>query len=324
MGKFVVKRLGISLVVILLISVFSFSLVHLLPGDPAVLALGSEASETDVENFREKYNLNKPITEQYLLWMKGMLQGDLGDSIAYSRPVLSCLAERLPRTVSIGLPALIISSILGILAGIISAVHRGKFVDNFITFLSTVGLGAPQFWLGIVGIWIFGMKLGWLPLSGYVAPEENFGQYVYYGLMPILILSFSLLASVARQTRSNMLEVVNQDYIRTARADGLAERSVIYKHALKNALIPVITTIGMQVRVVVGGSLMVEQVFNIAGIGTLLVSAVNGRDYMVVQGCVFMISLVTVGVNFLIDLLYGVVDPRIRKSWRWENDENTE
>ena len=316
MGKFVVKRLGISLVVILLISVFSFSLVHLLPGDPAVLALGSEASETDVENFREKYNLNKPITEQYLLWMKGMLQGDLGDSIAYSRPVLSCLAERLPRTVSIGLPALIISSILGILAGIISAVHRGKFVDNFITFLSTVGLGAPQFWLGIVGIWIFGMKLGWLPLSGYVAPEENFGQYVYYGLMPILILSFSLLASVARQTRSNMLEVVNQDYIRTARADGLAERSVIYKHALKNALIPVITTIGMQVRVVVGGSLMIEQVFNIAGIGTLLVSAVNGRDYMVVQGCVFMISLVTVGVNFLIDLLYGVVDPRIRKSWR--------
>lgn len=316
MGKFVVKRLGISLVVILLISVFSFSLVHLLPGDPAVLALGSEASETDVENFREKYNLNKPVTEQYLLWMKGMLQGDLGDSIAYSRPVLSCLAERLPRTVSIGLPALIISSILGILAGIISAVHRGKFVDNFITFLSTVGLGAPQFWLGIVGIWIFGMKLGWLPLSGYVAPEENFGQYVYYGLMPILILSFSLLASVARQTRSNMLEVVNQDYIRTARADGLAERSVIYKHALKNALIPVITTIGMQVRVVVGGSLMVEQVFNIAGIGTLLVSAVNGRDYMVVQGCVFMISLVTVGVNFLIDLLYGVVDPRIRKSWR--------
>lgn len=316
MGKFVVKRLGISLVVILLISVFSFSLVHLLPGDPAVLALGSEASETDVENFREKYNLNKPITEQYLLWMKGMLQGDLGDSIAYSRPVLSCLAERLPRTVSIGLPALIISSILGILAGIISTVHRGKFVDNFITFLSTVGLGAPQFWLGIVGIWIFGMKLGWLPLSGYVAPEENFGQYVYYGLMPILILSFSLLASVARQTRSNMLEVVNQDYIRTARADGLAERSVIYKHALKNALIPVITTIGMQVRVVVGGSLMVEQVFNIAGIGTLLVSAVNGRDYMVVQGCVFMISLVTVGVNFLIDLLYGVVDPRIRKSWR--------
>lgn len=179
MGKFVIKRLGISLVVILLISIFSFSLVHMLPGDPAVLALGSEASETDVENFREKYNLNKPVVEQYFLWMKGMLHGDLGDSIAYSRPVLSCLAERLPRTVSIGLPALIISSILGILAGIISAIHRGKFVDNLITFISTIGLGAPQFWLGIVGIWFFGMKLGWLPLSGYVAPSENFGQYVY-------------------------------------------------------------------------------------------------------------------------------------------------
>ena len=254
--------------------------------------------------------------EQYFIWISDTLRGDLGDSITYSRPVLTCLAERLPRTISIGLPALILSSLLGILCGIISAIRRGKFIDNLITFVSTIGLGAPQFWLGIVGIYIFGMRLGWLPLSGYVAPTENFGQYIFYGVMPILILSFSLLASVARQTRSNMLEVINQDYIRTARANGLAEKSVIYKHALKNALIPVITTIGLQVRVVVGGSLMVEQVFNIAGIGTLIVSAINGRDYMVVQGCVFVISVFTILVNFVIDLLYGFVDPRIRKSWR--------
>ena len=189
-------------------------------------------------------------------------------------------------------------------------------MDNLITFVSTIGLGAPQFWLGILGVYIFGMKLKLLPLSGYVAPSENFGQYVYYGVMPILILSFGLLASVSRQTRSNMLEVINQDYIRTARANGLVEKSVVYKHALKNALIPVITTIGLQVRVVVGGSLMVEQVFNIAGIGTLIVSAINGRDYMVVQGCVFVISVFIVLVNFVIDLLYGFVDPRVRKSWR--------
>lgn len=316
MGRYILKRLGISIAVVFLVSVISFTLVHMLPGDPAVLALGSEASEQDIATFREKYYLNRPVVEQYFIWISDTLRGDLGDSITYSRPVLTCLAERLPRTISIGLPALILSSLLGILCGIVSAIRRGKFVDNLITFISTIGLGAPQFWLGIVGIYIFGMKLGWLPLSGYVAPTENFGQYIFYGVMPILILSFSLLASVARQTRSNMLEVINQDYIRTARANGLTEKSVIYKHALKNALIPVITTIGLQVRVVVGGSLMVEQVFNIAGIGTLIVSAINGRDYMVVQGCVFVISVFTILVNFVIDLLYGFVDPRIRKSWR--------
>ena len=316
MSKYVLKRLGISIVVIFLISIFAFSLVHLLPGDPAVLALGSEASESDIAAFHEKYNLDKPLVEQYMLWAGNLLlHHDLGDSIAYSRPVTTCLEERLPRTVSIGLPALIISSVFGIVFGIISAIRRGRFVDNFITFLSTIGLGAPQFWLGIVGIWLFGMKLGILPLSGYVAPSENFSQYLYYGLMPILILSFNLLASVSRQTRSNMLEVINQDYIRTARANGLSEKKVVYKHALKNALIPVITTIGLQVRNVVGGSLMIEQVFNIAGIGTLIVSAINGRDYMVVQGTVFMISLVIVSVNFIIDLLYGLIDPRIRKTW---------
>lgn len=316
MGRYILKRLGISVAVVFLVSVISFTLVHMLPGDPAVLALGSEASEQDIATFREKYYLDRPVVEQYFIWITDTLKGDLGDSITYSRPVLTCLAERLPRTISIGLPALILSSLAGILCGIISAIRRGKFIDNLITFVSTVGLGAPQFWLGIVGIYIFGMKLGWLPLSGYVSPSENFGQYIYYGIMPILILSFSLLASVARQTRSNMLEVVNQDYIRTARSNGLDEKSVVYKHALKNALIPVITTIGLQVRVVVGGSLMVEQVFNIAGIGTLIVSAINGRDYMVVQGCVFVISVFTVLVNFTIDLLYGFVDPRIRKSWR--------
>lgn len=316
MGRYLLKRLGISVIVILLVSVISFALVHMLPGDPAVLALGSEASEQDVEAFREKYYLNRPVVEQYLIWVTDAFRGNLGDSITYSRPVTTCLAERLPRTVSIGLPALVLSSILGILCGIVSAVRRGKSIDNLITFLSTIGLGAPQFWLGIVGIFIFGMKLRILPLSGYVAPSEDFGKYVYYAIMPVLILSFSLLASVARQTRSNMLEVINQDYIRTARANGLIEKSVVYKHALKNALIPVITTIGLQVRVVIGGSLMVEQVFNIAGIGTLIVSAINGRDYMVVQGCVFVISVFTVLVNFVIDLLYGFVDPRIRKSWR--------
>ena len=170
MGRYILKRLGISVAVVFLVSVISFTLVHMLPGDPAVLALGSEASEQDIATFREKYYLNRPVVEQYFIWISDTLRGDLGDSITYSRPVLTCLAERLPRTISIGLPALILSSLLGILCGIISAIRRGKFIDNLITFVSTIGLGAPQFWLGIVGIYIFGMRLGWLPLSGYVAP----------------------------------------------------------------------------------------------------------------------------------------------------------
>ena len=155
MGRYILKRLGISIAVVFLVSVISFTLVHMLPGDPAVLALGSEASEQDIATFREKYYLNRPVVEQYFIWISDTLRGDLGDSITYSRPVLTCLAERLPRTISIGLPALILSSLLGILCGIISAIRRGKFIDNLITFISTIGLGAPQFWLGIVGIYIF-------------------------------------------------------------------------------------------------------------------------------------------------------------------------
>lgn len=315
-GRFILRRLGISLLVVLMVSILTFILVKILPGDPAVLAMGTEATNEEIAAFHEKYNLDKPLITQYFIWINGVLHGDLGDSIKFYRPAADCIFERLPRTISIGLPALIIASVLGIIFGIISAVRRGKLIDNIITFISTIGLGAPQFWLGILAIYVFGLKLDLLPLSGYVAPSEDFGQYVYYAILPVSILAFSLLASVARQTRSNMLEVINQDYIRTARANGLSEGRVIYKHALKNALIPVITTIGLQVRVIFGGSLMIEQVFNIAGIGSLITIAIQGRDYMVIQGCVLIISVFVVIVNLIIDLLYGFVDPRIRKSWR--------
>lgn len=315
-GRYILRRLGISLVVVFLVSIITFALIKILPGDPALNALGTEAKDIEIQQFHEKYNLDKPVPEQYLIWINGLFHGDLGDSITFSRPAATCIFERLPRTISIGLPALIISSILGITIGIISAIKRGKLIDNIITFLSTIGLGAPQFWLGILAAYIFGLKLDVLPLTGYVAPSENFGQYVYYAILPVSILATHLLASVARQTRSNMLEVINQDYIRTARANGLPESRVIFRHALKNALIPVITTIGLQVRIIFGGSLMIEQVFNIAGIGTLITIAIQGRDYMVIEGCVFLISVFVVLVNLVIDLLYGLVDPRIRKSWR--------
>jgi peptide/nickel transport system permease protein len=227
------------------------------------------------------------------------------------------LAERLPRTLFIGIPALIVSIILGVGFGIISAIKRGTWIDQVNTIFSTIGVGTPVFWVGILGIYFFSMKLRWLPIQGFTSPSEDFGQYVHRAILPVFCLSLHMIASIARQTRSNMLDVINQDYIRTARANGIVERSVIFKHALKNTLIPIITIIALQVRVVIGGSLMVEQVFNIAGIGLMMRMAVTNRDYLIVQGGVLLISLVTVVCNLIVDILYGVVNPLIREeSWR--------
>lgn len=316
MGKFIIKRVLISIVVVFLVSVFAFSLMHILPGDPARLSLGEEASQEDVDALREELNLNKPVLEQYFIWISGIFRGDFGQSIQYHRPVLDIMQERLPRTVAIGLPTLVISTIIGIVFGIISAIRRGKFIDQVITFLATIGMGTPVFWIGILGIYLFAMRLGILPIQGFTSPTEDFAKYVHQAILPVFCLSTHQVASVSRQTRTNMLDVINQDYIRTAKANGIRPSSIVFKHALRNALIPIVTVIAMQVRMVIGGSLIVEQVFNIAGIGQLLQTAVGNRDYLIVQGAVLVISLVTVGCNLLVDILYGVVDPRIRKTQR--------
>lgn len=316
MGKFIIKRVLISIIVVFLVSVFAFSLMHILPGDPARLTLGEEASQEDVDALRKELNLDKPVLEQYFIWIGGVFRGDFGRSIQYHRPVLDIMLERLPRTVAIGLPTLVISVIVGLAFGIISAVRRGKVIDQIITFLATIGMGTPVFWLGILGIYVFSMKLGILPIQGFTSPTEDFAKYVHQAILPVFCLSTHQVASISRQTRTNMLDVINQDYIRTARANGIKTSSIIFKHALRNALIPIVTVIAMQVRVVIGGSLIVEQVFNIAGIGQLLQTAVGNRDYLIVQGAVLVISLVTVGCNLLVDILYGVVDPRIRKTQR--------
>ncbi len=316
MGKFIIKRVLISIVVVFLVSVFAFSLMHILPGDPARLSLGEEASQEDVDALREELNLNKPVLEQYFIWISGIFRGDFGQSIQYHRPVLDIMQERLPRTVAIGLPTLVISTIIGIAFGIISAIRRGKFIDQVITFLATIGMGTPVFWIGILGIYLFAMRLGILPIQGFTSPTEDFAKYVHQAILPVFCLSTHQVASVSRQTRTNMLDVINQDYIRTAKANGIRPSSIVFKHALRNALIPIVTVIAMQVRMVIGGSLIVEQVFNIAGIGQLLQTAVGNRDYLIGQGAVLVISLVTVGCNLLVDILYGVVDPRIRKTQR--------
>lgn len=316
MSTYIIKRFLISIFIIFVISVFSFSLIQVLPGDPARLALGYEAAEEDVQALREEMNLDKPVVSQYFLWIKGLLNGDMGNSVKYKQPINEIVAERLPRTIFLGVPALLIAVPLGILIGIICAVRRGKLIDQILTFGMTLGIGTPIFWLGILGIYVFAIWLKILPIQGYTSPAEDVAAYVRQAILPVSCMAIGMIAGIARQTRTNMLDAINQDYVRTARANGLSERSVIYKHALKNALIPVVTIIGMQVRIVIGGSLLVEQLFNIAGIGSLLTTAINNRDYLIVQNCTLLIALFTVGANFAVDLLYGVIDPRIRLSRR--------
>ena len=298
MTTYIIRRILISLLVVFLVSVFSFSLLQIMPGDPARLALGYEASEEDVQTLREQMNLDKPILVQYGLWVKNLFKGDLGDSVIYKRPVADMIAERLPRTVNIGICALIVGIPLGILFGILCAVKRGKVVDQIITFLMTVFMGMPVFWMGILGILIFSIWLRVLPIQGYTPPTKDFGDFIYHAILPVMCMSLGMSAGLSRQTRTNILDSITQDYIRTARANGLSEGSVVYKHALKNALIPVITIVGMQVRIVVGGSMLVEQLFNIPGLGTLLTTALNNRDYLIVQNCTLLISLFTVAANF--------------------------
>lgn len=316
MTTYIIRRIIISLLVVFLVSIFSFSLMQIMPGDPARLALGFEASEADVQALREEMNLDKPVIEQYILWIENIFRGEFGDSVIYKRPVGDMIAERLPRTVNVGVGALCIGIPLGIIFGIVCAVKRGKLADQIITFFMTMVMGMPVFWVGILSILVFAIWLGILPIQGYVAPSKDFGDFLFHAILPILCMSLGMSAGLCRQTRTNLLDSINQDYIRTARANGLSEGSVIYKHALKNALIPVITIIGMQVRVVVGGSLLVEQMFNIPGLGTLLTTALNNRDYMIVQNCTLLISLFTVAANLLVDIAYGFVDPRIRLSRR--------
>jgi peptide/nickel transport system permease protein len=314
MTSYIIRRVLAALLVIVVVSVFVFSIIHLLPGDPVILALGLEADIQDIERLREEKNLNDPLPTQYVKWVKGMFHGDFGDSLIEFRPVTQIFRDRLPRTLAIGIPAFIIGVLIGILFGIISAVKRGKFIDQFITLLTTLGIGTPQFWLGMILLYVFSFKLRLFPMRNIVLPSVNFGQYLRSAFLPVFCTCIHMIGSCSRQTRSNMLEVVSQDYIRTARANGLSEKRVIYKHALKNALIPVVTVVGMNLRNIVAGSVLIENIFTITGLGTTMTGAINNRDYWVLQSCVLLISFFAVFSNLLVDIIYGYIDPRIREA----------
>lgn len=313
---YILRKIFISVFTVFAVSFLAFAIVRLTPGDPVRSMLGSEADEAMVERTREELNLNKPFLEQYWIWLKNAFHGDFGRSLILNEEISTVLLERIPVTLSLTIPALILSLILGILIGVACAVYRGSFIDQFLTVLMTTMNGIPVFWIGIMMMYFFGVKLKWLPLMGYTSPSENFGEYVSKAIMPVIIIAFGPLSSIARQVRTNMLEVINQDYIRTSRANGINERSVKYKYALKNSLIPVVTLVALQVRSMVGGSLLGEQVFSIAGMGRLIMTSVMNKDYLTIQATTLVISVFVVVCNLLLDIAYGIMDPRIRLASR--------
>lgn len=312
MGRYVLKRLGQTAIVLLILSFLVFLLVSMLPGDPVYAMLGGEISEETYQRWYQALNLDKPVMIRYLLWLWDAVRLDFGTSASYHMAVVDVLAERIPTTLYFSLLSFFISIPTGIFLGILSAVYRGKKTDTIVTMTANITCCLPQFWLSVLFLYVFSMKLGWLPSYGFTSPAVDFAKSIRQTIMPLTCLTLGGIASITRQTRSSMLEVIRQDYVRTARSKGLAERKVIYLHALKNALIPVITLMGLRLGMLIGGSMFVESVFNIPGVGTLFVKAIQAQDIPLIQACVLMIALVSSVVNVITDIVYAVVDPRIR------------
>ena len=286
--------------------------MHMLPGDPAGVMLGETATKEQIADLRRELWLDRPFVVQYLHWVDNAILGDFGKSSITREYIKDLISRSLPVTFYLASLALVLSVSLGILAGIYCAVRRGSVLDSVISVVSNAGLAVPIFWLGILGIYTFGLRLGWLPIQGYVSPTVHLGESLQKAVMPVICLSIHGIAVLARQTRSSMLEVINQDYIRTAKAKGLKNRVVVFKHALKNALIPTVTMLGLQLRHLVGGSVLVETVFSIPGMGQLIVNSAFNRDYLVVQAGVLLIAVVVCFANLLVDISYSWLDPRVR------------
>ena len=312
MITFIIRRIYQTVIVMLIVSFLSFLLLHIMPGDPAAAMLGIEATRDQVEAMRKELGLDRPFVVQYGNWLLNALKGDLGRSLMYREPVGGLFAVRLPVTLYLSLFAFMISGILGISAGIFCAIRRGGIMDQLVSIAANIGMAIPMFWLGILGIYVFGLRTGLLPIFGWTSPFEDFVLSSKQALMPVLLLSIPGISVLARQSRSSMLEVISQDYIRTAQSKGLRQRVIIYRHALKNALIPIVTLMGLHIRIMVGGSVLVETVFSIPGMGFLLVGSAINKDFLVVQGGVLLIGSIVCLTNLIVDISYGWLDPRLR------------
>ncbi len=318
MQTYIIRRLISSVVVLIIITMAVFFAMRILPGDPVYMIMSqgqmTNATIEEINALRHEYGLDKPIIVQYFNWMGNLFHGDLGTSITQRIPVSGIVAKGVPITLNMGIPAFIISVLIGVPAGIICAIRWGKWLDTLVTILANIGITIPVFLLGIILIYVFSLNLGWLPVQGYTSPFTDLVKNIKQLIMPVFCLSIFPISSITRQARSSMMEIMRQDYVRTAWSKGLRERTVVIKHAMKNSLIPVITLSGVSLSYIIGGSVFVEIIYNIQGVGRLLVNAVFAHDYPVVQGFILILSVMILMINLIVDVSYGWLDPRIRYS----------
>ena len=312
MGGFLLRRLAGIVPTLVFVSMLIFGLQQLLPGDPAKILAGEEQDPSVVAYLHKKLHLDEPLPLRYAYWVGGVLHGDLGESVRNQEPVLDLVLEKLPVTVELALLAFAIALVIGIPAGIVAAVGRGTAWDTLANAFALWGISTPNFWLGILMILLFSVQLGWLPASGYVSPFEDLRANLAAMVMPAFVLGNAIAAVLMRHTRSAMLQVLSADYVRTARAKGLSEPVVVLKHALRNALTPIITLGALELGTLLSGAVLTEQVFTIPGFGKLIVDAVFNRDYAVVQGVVLVTATAYITLNLLADLAYVAANPRLR------------
>lgn len=316
MLSYIIRRLLHALLVVILVSIAVFILIRAMPGDPIEMLYAENAvaqmTPDDLERIRHEAGMDRPIFVQYGDWVLKLLQGDFGESIKRGFDIGSEMANRLTVTLILGLSSFIVGIIIGPLLGIISAIRRGKFIDNLVSVIANIGITAPQFWIAILLIFFLGLKLKVLPMYGYTLPWKNFGQSMIQSIMPVFVGSLAIIASTARQMRSSVLETLGEDYIRTAWAKGLNERKVLARHVVKNSLMPVITLSGTLIRMVIGGSVVVETIFVVPGLGKMMVDGMLAHDYPVIQATTLTMTLVVVLSSLIVDLLYGWLDPRIQ------------
>jgi peptide/nickel transport system permease protein len=320
MTTYIIRRLIIGVIILLLVTMMVFLFVRLLPGDPLMVFMGNLRGSGQIntmgpeehDRLMHEYGLDKPIYEQYIKWLGDVFQGHLGKSVGIGQDVGTLIAERLPRTAYIGLILFVITTFGGIFAGIYCALRRGSWIDNTITTIANIGMTVPTFWFGILLIYLFGYKLGWLPLFGWVNPFEDFWGNIRHIILPVASVALGGIAGMARLVRSCMLEVMRADYVRTAWAKGLRERVIVIRHQIKNAMIPVVTVLGGTVGAILGGSVFIETVFSIPGMGRLMTTAIFDYDYQIVQATALIFGGIVIFSNLIVDIAWGWLDPRIR------------
>jgi len=311
MLKYTIRRLLTIIPVLWLVSAMVFVLIHLVPGDPVLVILGAAAKPEQVEMMRQRLGLDQPIIIQYWDWMIALLQGDLGASILSDEPVTRLILERMPITISVAAVALFLSLAISLPAGIIAALRHNTYTDYFFMILVILAMSIPSFWLALLLMMLFSFQLNLLPVMGWISIFDNFWSGIQYLILPSVSLAFIMAAIVSRMTRSSMLEVLREDYIVTALAKGTPKRFIVFKHALKNAFAPVLTIIGFQIGFLLGGTVVIEDVYSIPGVGRLILGAIANRDYPVVQGCILMVTSIVVFVNAAVDVAYAYFDPRV-------------